>query len=62
MKLIEYGETESIINECSKIRQLVKAIRPSMDFIEKRLDAIERQCRIWEFRLAYQNRGEQDED
>ena len=62
MAIIEYGETEELMHECSKMRQLIKTIRPALDAAESWIAAIEKQCRVWEFRLAYQNRGEEDED
>ena len=59
---MEQEEIDELLQQCDKLRELVRAIAAAMDHAEKRLQRIERQGRIWLFREAYGNRGEEDEN
>jgi len=59
---MEPEEIEDLLQQCGKLRELVRAIAAAMDHAEKRLQRIERLGRIWLFREAYGNRREEDDD
>ncbi len=59
---MEQEEIDELLLQCDKLRELVRAIATAMDHAEKRLQRIERLGRIWLFREAYGNRGEEDDN
>ena len=61
-KRMEQEEIDDLLHQCDKLRELVRVIAAAMDHAEKRLQRIERQGRIWLFREAYGNRGEDNDD
>lgn len=58
---MEQEEIEELLQQCDKLRELVRAIAAAMDHADKRLQRIERLGRIWLFREAYGN-GRDDHD
>lgn len=59
---MEQEEIDELLQQCDKLRELVRAIAAAMAHAEKRLQCIERQGRIWLFREAYGNRREEDDN
>lgn len=59
---MEQEEIEELLQQCDKLRELVRAIAAAMDHAEKRLQRIERLGRIWLFREAYGNRSDKNDD
>lgn len=59
---MEAEEVDELLRQCEKLRELVRAIADAMDHADKRLQRIERQGRIWLFRMACGNRREEDDD
>lgn len=55
-------EINELLNQCDKLRDIVRAVAAVMDNAEKRLQRIERQGRIWLFQKACGNGREKDED
>ena len=59
---MEQEEIEELLQQCDKLRELVRAMAAAMDHAEKRLQRIERLGRIWLFREAYGNGREEDDN
>lgn len=59
---MEQEEIEELLQQCDKLRELVRAMAAAMDHAEKRLQRIERLGRIWLFREVYGNRREEDDN
>lgn len=59
---MEIEEIKELLNQVDRLRDLVRAVALSMDYAEKRLQRIERLGRIWLFREACKNRGNELEN
>lgn len=59
---MEQEEIEELLQQCDKLRELVRAIAAAMDHADKRLQRIERLGRIWLFREAYGNVRDEHDD
>jgi hypothetical protein len=59
---MEQEEIDDLLQQCDKLREMVKAVGAAMDYMEKRLQRIERQGRIWLFREAYWKARDEDEN
>lgn len=53
MELIESGELDEIRDELAWMRNLLYACKPVCGRLIERLDRIEEQLNVWEFRLKY---------
>ena len=59
--MIEQDEIEEVLQVCAWVHRLVRTIEPALKALEERVEEIEERCRVWEFRLDFQRRGN-DED
>lgn len=57
MDEISIEEVEETLNECARMRKMLDAMQPALDYMNRRTASIERLARIWKFRLVY--RGEE---
>lgn len=61
-KMMEQKEIEELLQQCDKLRELVRAMAAAMEHADKRLQRIERLGRIWLFREAYGKVRDEDEN
>ena len=62
MDTITREEVEKLIASCGKMRKLLAAMKEGVNFLEKKIEALEVQGRKWDFRLAYRKTYDEEMD